>query len=317
MPLLGVVLPLATAALFAAAPEVNPPVRTAKIILLSTMLADSGIGEWGFSALVEVDGKRLLFDTGAQPDTVLRNAQVLGVDLSSITDVVLSHSHGDHTGGLATLRKAVGSRNPRALSRVHVGKGFFVARIRNGKPFNPLLAERATLEASGIQFVEHAGPAELLPGVWFTGPVARIHPERNYPKDVMIDSPAGPVTDPVAEDSSLVLDTPDGLVLLTGCGHAGIVNTLEAAQKDVRPAKVTTVLGGMHLFAADDATLEWTAAQFRRFGVRELVGAHCTGIEAVYRLRAQAGLDRGTAVVGAVGASWELGKGINPGMLAR
>ena len=125
------------------------------------------------------------------------------------------------------------------------------------------------------------------------------------------------MTDPVAEDSSLVLDTPDGLVLLTGCGHAGIVNTLEAAQKDVRPAKVTTVLGGMHLFAADDATLEWTAAQFRRFGVRELVGAHCTGIEAVYRLRAQAGLDRGTAVVGAVGASWELGKGINPGMLAR
>lgn len=316
MPLLALATSLATA-LLSAAPEAAPPVRMAKVTILSTMLADRGIGEWGFSALVEVDGKRLLFDTGAEPETVLRNAQTLGVDLSDITDVVLSHSHFDHVGGLATLRKAVAPRNARALTRVHVGKGFFTPRTLAGKPFNPLLASRASLEQAGIQFIEHAGPAELLPGVWFTGPVPRIHPEHNYPKDVMIESPTGPVTDPVSEDSSLVLDTKDGLVVLTGCGHAGVINTLEAAQKVVRPAKVSTVLGGMHLFSADDATLEWTATQLRRFGVRELVGAHCTGIEAVYRLRTQAGLDRRTAVVGAVGASWELGKGIDAGRLAR
>src|SRR5262249_62240376 len=123
--------------------------------------------------------------------------------------------------------------------------------------------------------------------------------------------------DTVVEATSGGLDTRDGLGVLPGCGHAGVINYLEAAQKIVRPAKVTTVIGGVHLFAADAATLEWTAAQFRRFGVRELVGAHCTGIEAVYRLRSQAGLDRKTAVVGAVGASWELGKGIDPGRLAR
>jgi len=314
---LALLASLGAAALFAAAPEATPTVRTAKVTILSTMLADRGIGEWGFSALVEVDGKRLLFDTGAEPETVLRNAQTLGVDLSDITEVLLSHSHWDHVGGLAALRKAVAPRNPSALTRVHVGKGFFTPRSQNGRPFNPLLAARASLEQNGIQFIEHAGPVELLPGVWFTGPVPRVYPEHNYPKDVLIDSPTGPVTDPVSEDSSLVFDTKDGLVVLTGCGHAGIVNTLEDAQQVVRPAKVATVLGGMHLFAADDATLEWTAMQLRRLGVRELMGAHCTGIEAVYRLRSQAGLDRRTAVVGAVGASWELGKGIDPGRLAR
>ena len=308
---------LASLALLFAAPQGAPPVRTAKITILSTMLADRGIGEWGFAALVEADGKRLLFDTGSEPDTVLRNAQTLGMDLAEVTDVVLSHSHGDHTGGLATLRKALAPKAPRALSRVHVGKGFFIPRIRGGKPYTPLAAERASLEAAGIQFIGHAGPAELLPGVWFTGPVPRIHPERNYPRDILIQSANGPVTDIVAEDSSLVLDTPDGLVVLTGCGHAGVINTLEAAQKVVRPAKVNTVVGGLHLFSADDATLDWTSAQLRRFGVRELVGAHCTGIESLYRLRAGAGLDRKTAVVGAVGASWELGKGIDPGTIAR
>jgi 7,8-dihydropterin-6-yl-methyl-4-(beta-D-ribofuranosyl)aminobenzene 5'-phosphate synthase len=303
--------------LLAAAPEAAPPVRSAKITILSTMLADQGMGEWGFSALVEVDGKRLLFDTGGQPDTVLRNAQVLGIDLSDVTDVVLSHSHWDHVGGLATLRKALSPRSPSALSRVHVGKGFFAPRTRKGSPFNPVLAARAELEASGVRFIEHDGPSQLLPGVWLTGPVPRVHPERNYPDDVFVDSPRGEVVDPVAEDSSLVLDTKDGLVVLTGCGHAGVINTLEAARAAVRDAKVSTVLGGLHLFAADDATLDWTAAQFRRFGVREMVGAHCTGIEAVHRLRSQAGLDRRTAVVGAVGASWQLGKGIDPGRLAR
>jgi 7,8-dihydropterin-6-yl-methyl-4-(beta-D-ribofuranosyl)aminobenzene 5'-phosphate synthase len=303
--------------LVSAAPEPSPPVKAAKITILSTMLSERGIGEWGFSALVEVDGKRLLFDTGNETDTVLRNAQTLGIDLSSITDVVLSHSHHDHVGGLATLRRSVMARNPAALSRVHVGKGFFTPRTRKGEPFNPLLAARPELEAAGIRFIEHDGPAELLPGVWLTGPVPRIHPERNYPRDVLVDSPQGPVTDPVAEDSSLVLDTADGLVVLTGCGHAGVINTLEAARASVRDGKVSTVFGGLHLFQADEATLEWTATQLKRFGVREIVGAHCTGIEAVYRLRSQVGLDRRTAVVGAVGASWQLGKGIDPGQLAR
>ena len=80
-------------------------VENLKVLLLSTMLAEDGIGEWGFSALVEADGHRILFDAGRYPETVLKNAQTLKVDLSDVNVVVLSHHHQDHTGGLMTLRR--------------------------------------------------------------------------------------------------------------------------------------------------------------------------------------------------------------------
>ncbi len=108
----------------------GPPrrVHTLRIQLLSTMLADSGVGEWGFAALVEADGKQFLVDTGARAGTVLENAQEPGIDLSGITDVVLTHNHADHTGGLLTIRRALKVKNPAALSRAHVAPGIFWRR---------------------------------------------------------------------------------------------------------------------------------------------------------------------------------------------
>jgi 7,8-dihydropterin-6-yl-methyl-4-(beta-D-ribofuranosyl)aminobenzene 5'-phosphate synthase len=307
-----------------AEPPQLPPVSTARVTILSTMLAEAIkektlIGEWGFSAVVEANGRRLLFDTGAAPDTVLRNAEALGIDLSSITDVALSHFHWDHTGGLVTLRRELSKKNPAALSRAHVGRGFFWPRTRtDGTPFSSQSDVRAAYEASGGKFIEHDAPAEILPGVWLTGPVPRIHPEHNYPSGILVKTPQGTIPDEVPDDDSLVIDSTDGLVVVTGCGHAGVINTLEAARKAVRrDAKVNTVFGGLHLFAADDATLDWTGSELKRFGVAHVVGAHCTGIEAVYRLRQSAALDRKNCVVGAVGASYDMKKGIDPGRLAR
>src|SRR5262245_7070615 len=96
------------------AAESRDKVRALKITVLSTMLADAGIGEWGYAALVEVDGKRLLFDTGARPETVLANAREMRIDLSDVEDMVLSHNHADHTGGLMTLRRELQKKNPKA-----------------------------------------------------------------------------------------------------------------------------------------------------------------------------------------------------------
>jgi len=155
-----------------------------KVTVLSTMLAGNrggGIGEWGFAALLEADGRRLLIDTGERPDTVLRNASELGVDLSDVTDVVVTHNHGDHTAGLLALRRELAKKNPRALSRVHVARGIFYSRPgAGGREGNGLLPFKAAYETSGGTFVEHEGPAEILPSVWFTGPVPRAHPERNW-----------------------------------------------------------------------------------------------------------------------------------------
>lgn len=291
------------------------------VTVLSTMLvgnANAGVGEWGFAAVLEVDGRRLLIDTGARADTVLENAAELKVDLASITDLVMTHNHSDHTGGLLVLRRELAKKNPKALSRVHVPKGIFYPRPGpNGREGNGLLPLKAQYEATGGVFVEHAGPTVLIPGVTMLGPVPRTHPERNWSVSGRVQTPDGLVEDNVPEDTSIVIDTADGLVLISGCGHAGIINSMEHARKAVKTAPIVAAIGGFHLFAASDETLSWTAGKLKAFGVRHLLGAHCTGIEALYRLRQLTGLTRQTAVVGAVGASYTHGKGIDATALAR
>ena len=129
---------LLLAALSGMPPDSLPhQVRALRVTVLSTMLTDhTGIGEWGFAALVEVDGRRLLFDTGERPETVLQNARELGIDLSSVTDIVLSHHHADHAGGLMTLRKALAKQNPAALSRVQWPR----ASSSTGRPLMAVLS---------------------------------------------------------------------------------------------------------------------------------------------------------------------------------
>lgn len=297
-----------------------------KVTILSTMLVGNsaaGVGEWGFAAVLEVDGRRLLVDTGARAETVLKNAAELKVDLASITDLVITHNHGDHTGGLLVLRRELAKTMPAALSRVHVPKGIFYPRPGpGGREGNGLLPLKAQYEATGGTFIEHAGPTAVIPGVTMLGPVPRVHPERNFGSSRSgemgrVQTPEGLVEDNVPEDTSLVVDTGDGLVLISGCGHSGIVNAMEYARKVVRAAPIHTAMGGFHLFAASDETLAWTAGKLKEFGVRNLMGAHCTGIEALYRLRQLVGLTRETAIVGAVGAGYTHGKGFDPTALAR
>ena len=161
-----------------------------------------------------------------------------------------------------------------------------------------------------------------MPGVTMLGPVPRVHPERNWSSPRggeagRVQTPDGLVEDNVPEDTSLVVDTAEGLLLISGCGHSGIINAMEHARKSVRAAPVYAAIGGFHLFAASDQTLAWTAGKLKEFGVRQLMGAHCTGIEAVYRLRELVGLTRETAIVGAVGATYTHGKGFDPTVLAR
>ena len=317
---------LVLCALSAAAPTQAARASQVKVTVLSTMLvgnANAGVGEWGFAAVLEVDGRRLLIDTGARAETVLKNAIELEVDLASITDLAITHNHADHTGGLLMLRRTLARQNPQALSRVHVPKGIFYPRPgANGRDANGLLPLKAEYEATGGVFIEHAGPALLMPGVTMLGPVPRVHPERNWgsPRGGpagRVQTPEGLREDTVPEDTSIVIDTADGLVLISGCGHAGIVNSMEFARTAVRSAPIVAAIGGFHLFAASDETLAWTAGRMKALGVRHLLGAHCTGLEAVYRLRQLAGLTRATAVVGAVGATYSHGAGIDATILAR
>lgn len=294
-------------------------VQSLRVFILSTMLAEDGIGEWGFSALVDIDGHQILFDTGRYPDTVIRNARVHGIDLSNVTDVVLSHNHDDHTGGLLSLRQEFSPSNKDAFTRVHVGKGMFARRrsLSSTGEANSMIEMRVAYNKTGGVFIEHDRPTELMPGVWITGPVSRVHPERNWSGSLQSESDKGWVEDVILESQSLVVNTSKGLVILSGCGHAGIINTIEYAQKTISNQPAFAILGGFHLMAADDKHLKWTADNLRALGVQQFLGAHCTGLEAVYQIRSHAGLLRKNCVVGAVGASFDLEYGIDPLDLAR
>lgn len=296
-----------------------PKIRALKVTVLSTMLVGdtTGIGEWGFSALVVADGHCVLLDTGGHADTVLENARSLKVDLSEVQDVILTHNHWDHVSGLITLRREMMKKNPRALSRVYVARGIFYSRPSPEGEKNPMIALKKEYEATGGHFIELEKASEIFPGAWLTGPVPRKYPEHNWSSTGKVETDRGLVEDTIPEDQSLVLNTSEGLVVVTGCGHAGIVNILTFASEQFPNESVQAVVGGLHLFTATDLQLDWTADKLKNFRVANLIGAHCTGIEAVYRIREKLVLPRSAAVVGSVGSSFVLGEGIHPGPLAK
>jgi 7,8-dihydropterin-6-yl-methyl-4-(beta-D-ribofuranosyl)aminobenzene 5'-phosphate synthase len=299
----------------------NSQAHALKVTVLVTNLGGDpyeGDGEWGYSALVEVDGHKILYDTGLSADLVLRNAKALKVDLSDVEDVVLSHNHYDHVGGLMSLRRELSKINPRAMSRVHVGAGIFEPRwSESGEDHNGLRLIRAEYLATGGAFVVHDKPTELFPGVWLTGPVPRTNDEKNWTPGLSLDTPQGRREDNVPEDSALIFNTGQGIIILTGCAHAGIVNITEYARRIIGNKPIVAMIGGLHLFSASDQALAWTGAKLKSYGVSSLLAGHCTGIEATFRLRESLGLSRKTAVVSAVGSSFTLGQGIDPRRLAQ
>ena len=284
------------------------------VTILSSNLADGGtVGEWGLSALVEVDGRCVLFDAGRYPDTVLRNVAVLGIDLTCVTDVVLSHFHFDHNTGLLPLMRDLRAKDPSSIQRLHVAEGFFRRRqIPQGDGFvdwNQMIAARDTLEAAGVEIVEHSGPAEILPSVWVTGPVERVHDEQQYGAARMLVDGKW-VQDDVPESQGLSILTEEGHIVLLGCGHSGVVNALTHVQAKIEDVPIHALMGGLHLFNASDEMLGWTADHLRAIGVQHLMAGHCTGVEPLIRLRMGLNLTRRTAVVGAVGSQFVLGSGI-------
>ena len=295
--------------------------ESVKVTVLSSNLADGAtVGEWGLSALVEVDGTCILFDAGRYPDTVIRNAEVLNVDLSCVTDVVFSHFHFDHTTGLLPLLDNLRAKNPGAIQRIHVAEGFFSSRRRaasdSDAEANQMIALRDSIEAQGVEILVHSQATEIYPAVWVSGPVERRHPEQNYSAALTVAMEGGWVRDFVPESQALVIRTDEGPIVLLGCGHSGVVNALDHIQDTIQDEAVHALMGGLHLFAADDETLDWTAARLLEIGVENLMAGHCTGIEPLMRLRAGLNLDRKTAVVGAVGSSFVLGEGIRPTVIA-
>ncbi|HMB61901.1 MAG TPA: MBL fold metallo-hydrolase [Eudoraea sp.] len=219
------------------AQDISHRIKDLKITILSTMLAQKGIGEWGFSALVEADSIKILFDAGGRDRTVLENCEELGLQLSDVPTLVLSHNHGDHTAGWLPLRNAIGKINRSAFSATHTAEGLFDTRIdRSGHEDKRRQEDSLLYTRTDGQIIVHKNFNEIFPGIYLTGPVPRKYPEKNY----MLggrgrigkkkDSSGNIVDDNIPEDMSLIILTEKGLVLLSGCGHSGLISTITYAQ---------------------------------------------------------------------------------------
>ncbi|WP_292370683.1 MBL fold metallo-hydrolase [Methanoregula sp. UBA64] len=248
------------------------------------------LAEHGLSCLVRVfSGKQehaILMDAGLSKECMAWNARQLGISSNSIEAVVLSHGHFDHIGGLEAAVAGAGHQVPLVLHP----DAFLERRMnsKNGIAKLPPL-DAVALKKAGADILKRAGPSTLAAGhLLVTGEVERVMPfETGMPGMEMLAGGAW-VTDPIKDDQAIVIPIKDrGLVILSGCAHAGIVNTVKYAQKITGVEKVHAVLGGFHLTGPAFASrIQPTIDAIKEIGPDYVVPMHCTGWDAINRFMA-------------------------------
>ncbi|MFO7967378.1 MAG: MBL fold metallo-hydrolase [Archaeoglobaceae archaeon] len=223
------------------------------------------LGEWGFSALVELDSEIILFDTGKK--VVNHNAQQMGAPLGKVEKIVLSHGHYDHTTGLLDVLRMLDAEIylhphawlPRYLKEEYIGMPYRKEEIES---------------LAGV--VEHKGPVEVGKNVWALGEIPRKHKGGRLDSHIIKDGEK--VKDDILDDQALAIKTGDGVVLLLGCCHAGLQNTIEYAEEITRN-EVKHIVGGTHLISLKDEEIgelsKWLDGK-----LEYIAPCHCTGSKA-------------------------------------
>lgn len=236
------------------------------------------LAEHGLSILVDVSGLSVMLDCG-ETDVVARNARAMGMDLARIRHLVVSHGHRDHAGGLMDL---LGSA--RASIVVHAHPDMWKPRyalLQGGElSFRGVPFVREQLESLGAKFNLAEGPAQLAEHVLTTGPIPLRTDFEELDQNLVIRTPEGLRQDEVLDDQALVLRTPKGLVVLLGCAHRGMINTLMRAQEISGEERIYAVLGGTHLGFSSQSQVEQSVAALKEMGVENIGVSHCTGLSA-------------------------------------
>jgi 7,8-dihydropterin-6-yl-methyl-4-(beta-D-ribofuranosyl)aminobenzene 5'-phosphate synthase len=253
-----------------------------------TVLADNYVAglhvlaEHGLSMLIEADKWRILFDTG-QGKVLKENAETLGIPLGGLDAVVLSHGHYDHTGGVEILLREC---SPSAIF-VHPA----ALQPKYAKSDNPPHrfigipeGSRQAVRAVQARVVWTETATEIVPGMWCTGEIPRVPANGPGESGFFLDGDCRHA-DPLIDDQALFIETRNGLVVLAGCAHAGLANTLDRVCALTGRTEVFGIVGGLHLWRATQQQLAASAEAISGRKPRILAPCHCTGLEAHSYLR--------------------------------
>jgi len=246
------------------------------------------LAEWGLSFLIEIDNHIILLDTGQSISTA-HNAAALGIDLSQIEKIVLSHGHYDHTGGLwevlSRMRKEMEIIAHPEIWASKYGYNANEGRYRYiGIPF-----QREDLESLGGYFRLTPEPVWLTENVVTSGEIPMVTDYEKIDANLYIKEGKKFHPDPLGDDQAIFIKTEQGLVVLLGCAHRGVINTLYHARELIGVESIYMVLGGTHLIRASEIQLELTITELKALGVQKLGVSHCTGMLAAARLAQEFG----------------------------
>lgn len=240
----------------------------------NTVVSPGLLAEHGVAFFIEADGNCLLFDTG-QGLALKHNAEQLEIRMESVDTIVLSHGHYDHAGGLIDALEMAGP------TELYLHPLALTAKFnRNGREIGAPGNVEGKLASLAIGVTYTPEPTTIIPGVHVTGEIPRRHTIENTGGPFFQDSECTH-KDALSDDQALYIEMPKGLIVLLGCGHSGVINTLEYIQQISDGQSIYAVMGGMHLLRASSKRLAFTGDYLERMTVRYLAPNHCTGLNAV------------------------------------
>jgi 7,8-dihydropterin-6-yl-methyl-4-(beta-D-ribofuranosyl)aminobenzene 5'-phosphate synthase len=249
-----------------------------RLITLSENTANKEelLAERGLSILVETDEVNILFDTG-QSISVSHNVNTLGIDLSKIDKIVLSHGHHDHTGGLRQILGRM-KKEVEIIAHPAIWKAKYSRRQGQADRYIGIPFQRQQLESLGARFTLTTKPLRITDNIMTTGEVPMITDYEDIAPELFVKEADAQEPDTLPDDLALIINTEPGLVVVLGCAHRGIINTLYHAQQLTGTKKINTVAGGSHLISASEERICQTMAALKELDIQGLGLCHCTGL---------------------------------------
>ena len=241
------------------------------------------LAEWGVSFLIEDDQNTILFDTGYSY-TCVHNALALGKNLSQIKKIVLSHGHSDHVGGLLPVLKSINydvvnhkTQIIDVIAHPDIWQPKYVV-IKGKTTWGGMLTTTEVLENFGASFKFSRKPVWITDNIVTTGEIDMQTDYEQINQDLVVKQNGEFIQDNLLDDQALILKTRKGLIVILGCSHRGVINTLLQAQKITREKRIALVLGGTHLCSASTDRINKTIAALKQLEVQKIGVSHCTGL---------------------------------------